>query len=132
MALINFKDLSDTTTPLTADNLNEIQKANIYSTDEIEIGEWLGKPLYRKVYTGIATGGNQVISAGITTFNIVNVFGYVVNASGTTLPIGHFNNGYGSIVYKTANSVGGDLILSSTSDIIGDFSIIIEYTKTTD
>ena len=51
MALIEFKDLPDTSTPITAENLNEIQKSNICSTSEIEVGKWIdNKPIYRKCF----------------------------------------------------------------------------------
>ena len=60
MDKINFQNLPNTTTPVNAYNLNKIQEnaenainevdnKTVYSTSETIVGEWLGKPLYRKV-----------------------------------------------------------------------------------
>lgn len=86
-----WKDLPDTSTPITADRLNNIEDGveylfeneskqgineysestndsyscnyvngvNTYSTDEIRVGTWMNKPLYRKVYSFSALSGNN-------------------------------------------------------------------------
>jgi hypothetical protein len=38
---------------------NYVNKLNTYSTDEIRVGTWMGKPLYRKVYILSAVAGNN-------------------------------------------------------------------------
>lgn len=97
MALIEFKDLPDTTTPLTADNLNnnfeyleaKIDSGEIYSTNEIKTNKTYiddnnnEKPVYRKtvIYTlpnDIAYSGNSSITFS---HNIEN-FDFCVEAKG--------------------------------------------------
>lgn len=56
MALIEFKNLPDTSTPLSAENLNnnfnELNNRDVYSTEEKVVGTWInGKPIYRIVYS---------------------------------------------------------------------------------
>ena len=88
-----WKDLPDTSTPITASRLNNIEDGveylfenseagieikneysnlqnsvyscnyansiNTYSTDEIRVGTWMNKPLYRKIYILSAVAGNN-------------------------------------------------------------------------
>lgn len=144
MEKIEFKDLPDTTTPLSASNLNTMQDnieeainvSDIYSTDEIVIGKWInGKPIYRKV---IATGNLTNNSAkniphGIDNVEqITQVTGFV-NYNTTVLPL-PYNNSFGNISYGIAIHATTSLI---TIYSYSDFStstgyIILEYTKTTD
>ena len=107
MQKINFQDLPNTTTPITATNLNTVQTnvenamkniytssttdtyscdyindRNTYSTSEINTGKtWIdGKPIYRKVfnYTGVFS---QVNGSDTTIGSIAN-FAEIVSLSG--------------------------------------------------
>ena len=71
MALVEFT--SNSAPYINADNLNEIQKSNIYSTDEIEIGKWIdNKPIYRKVIDlGVLPDTTvKAVSSGLIPTNI--------------------------------------------------------------
>lgn len=123
-------------TPLSAENLNymqdqiyeEIKKANTYSTEETVCGEWLGKPLYRKVFFG--TLSSPVIH-GLSNVNFVNSKAFYISSTGTYLPLAslrpqnqNFNCGY----YVTNTQI----VFDKSSDASGNVTVILEYTKTTD
>lgn len=110
--------------------INEVIDKLNYSTDEKIIGTWIdGKPLYRKVYSGVIKNTDkEVLQSDITNMNIIDAKGKVVNQNGTQLVLGHLNEGYGAIIYLYS----GALTLQHTSDITGNYHVILEYTKTTD
>ena len=136
MALVEFQDLPDTTTPVTANNLNKIQESNIYSTNEIEIGKWLNKPLYRKVLTvgAITTQTVQEISTPSNIDYLKTMEGMLIESSGNEIPINYINifgqgNDIGAMYVKTESKI--KLKCWANYDITSGY-IIIEYTKTTD
>lgn len=129
MALVEFKDLPNTTTPLNAENLNKIQEANKYSTDEIEIGQWVdGKPIYRKVIRITLTTTQQSTSINVNNVSKIISFGGVTN---TGLPINFYfqpANTFISTFVDTNNIY--NICSSGYSGNTAD--VILEYTKTTD
>ena len=122
---------------ITGENIiNNIQ--GNYSTDEIRIGTWMGKPLYRKVIkTTMAetsqsgTYVNKVVPIGLRTD-----FGYVEKAiliSGTQcMALPYINNaGYSTKCFMNENS---QFVLANGNSGFNNCETygIIEYTKTTD
>ena len=107
---------------------NYANKLSTYSTDEIRIGTWMNKPLYRKVFTGNISSS---ISHGLTNVDFVNSYGYVISGSGAFLPLPslrtinpEYNIGY----YVSENYITFDKGGSAS----GTATITLEYTKTTD
>lgn len=140
MSIITFEDLPSTNTPINAENLNnnfnELNQANIYSTDEIIIGTWFGKPLYRKVLeiTGLPNNNQETYSHNITNADkvfVVNAWSLFFQDNNPILSpmptswdnnelVGTFSNRNFVAVKTNANF----------SDRVGIF--VLEYTKTTD
>lgn len=110
-----------------------VTNATTYSTDEIRIGTWMGKPLYRKVYTGNL--GDATIAHGLTNFKIARLYGNYYNSSpGNWFPIPSVrptNPDYALGVYINSTSINferGSGVQSSSMLV----EIVLEYTKTTD
>lgn len=113
--------------------------SDVYSTDEIQIGYYNNKPLYRKVFTGITVSNttSPVEYADLSSLNIdkcISIKGGIY-PSGTTIPWG-----YASIIEGTSyhanvwirNNNSKLTILTSTSWGSVTYIAILEYTKTTD
>lgn len=145
MQKIEFKDLPDTTTPIDADNLNDLQDnveeaidlTNTYLADEIVIGKWLGKPLYRKVInTGaLPNATTNDIPYYINNIDkIINIKGYAFRSSDNfTIPLPFSSPD--NIIYSVSLGVLGNNIRISTATDRTAFTesyAILEYTKTTD
>ena len=143
MGLIKFKDLPNTDTPINAENLNynfnELNKDNIYSTEETFTGKyWIdGKKIYRKV---VSVSNKEIssaasISTGITNLNeLISLNGIYTNISGGTKTPYPLTQNTGTIlncVYYQGN-IGfvGNETYSASPDRIHTF--ILEYTKTTE
>ena len=143
MALIEFKNLPDTSTPLSAENLNnnfnELNNRDVYSTEEQCIGKWIdGKPIYRKVVQftiGAINTANQH-SLGITAQAIVGWKGYFKNSSNQYWPMDNFyvDGSTTSGIWVFADAANGILYEQHNySYPTGkQATVIIEYTKTTD
>lgn len=103
---------------------------NVYSTSEVVIGEWLGKPLYRKVIEFGALPNNtyKVVNSNISNVDkIINTNGIAIRSDKTTLPIPYTNN---IELYITSSQ---QVSITTTSDRSAfNAYITIEYTKTTD
>lgn len=137
----------DEQTPVTANNLNEMQNIlndniseevlDVYSTTEQRIGTWTnGKPLYRKVITGTKVSGTELA------ITVDNNLDEIVMTYGGRLIRTDLNRGYAIPVYESSNVyVRVELkqdtkqiaIVSSTGQYSnGNVSIVVCYTKTTD
>lgn len=108
----------------------------VYSTEEVKIGTWIdGKPLYRKVYDGIALSGSETIVDTISGIDVKMIYGWLVRESASFIqPFGSYvamdNTStsrvfYGSPYIKV--QAGADY---QTKNITA--RVIVEYTKTTD
>jgi len=107
---------------------NYVNKLNTYSTDEIRIGTWMGKPLYRKVFTGNISSS---IEHGLTNVNFVNSYGYVISGTGNFMPLPSLRVAYPNynIGYYVTNQ---NIVFEKGSEASGTATITLEYTKTTD
>lgn len=143
MALIEFKNKPNTTTPINANNLNhnfkELDERTNYSTEEQVVGTWIdGKPIYRKIVQftiGAINTANQH-SLGLTAETIVGWKGYFKNNDNQYWPIDNF--------YTDSNGTNGIWVFVDAKNGIlyeqHNYSypngkkafITIDYTKTTD
>lgn len=105
-----------------------------YSTDEQVIGTWVdGKPLYRKVWTGVAynadgTLANNIdIGSDIATVTKLERVRYL-ESNGVKY---HYSGPDRGEVYVDGPSIKGK-INSGGNMVAGTYTIILEYTKTTD
>lgn len=115
---------------------NYVNRLETYSTDEIRVGTWINKPLYRKVYYVNAFANNSNVYLDINVENVDTVIsanGYAKNSSHTEtifLNSSYSNTIYDAIVWEESTN---KLRLHSTSDRSGYSGYVwIEYTKTTD
>lgn len=105
-----------------------------YSTDEQVIGTWVdGKPLYRKVWTGVAYNADGTLAnnidigsdiATVTKFERVRY----LESNGVKY---HYSGPDRGEVYIDGPSIKGK-INSGGNMVAGTYTIILEYTKTTD
>lgn len=136
MSLIKFQDLPNTDTPINAENLNhnfaELNKANIYSTEEKIIGIWKdGKPIYRKVVeftTALVSGDNTI---NISTPNIGKLIRGDLSQKGQNYSFPYFTTAgkftfLQNVTYNYINIRTNDSWSSNT------WELILEYTKVTD
>lgn len=144
MVKIDFKNLPDTTTPITADNMNTLQdnvetainesKIDIYSTTEQRVGTWIdGKPVYSKTFEVSLSNDSNITQA----HNISNVSKIWIDENKTFIwggSEGLTGNWYysssdwartwvnpTSIRFRSPSSIGGRTLY-----------ITLNYTKTTD
>lgn len=146
MQKINFQDLPNTTTPINASNLNQVQTntenainvLNTYSTSEQTIGTWIDdKPLYRKVFQ-IPTISSSPYSINISTLNIDEVIS--INGSYTTgtgnekdkIPLSTWFSSTYNIATTIKIGTGNISVAWGGWSSITSGIIILEYTKTTD
>ena len=164
-----WKDLPDTSTPITADRLNNIENGveylfenesshaineysqsttdsyscnyvnniNTYSTDEIRVGTWMNKPLYRKVFTG--TLGTEEVNIAISSLSCDFCYlekGILISNGG---PIYVIPTSYDVVeshttfeIHLSQNKCRLQNGSSSSPYLRGTYYIILEYTKTTD
>lgn len=101
----------------------EINKRNSYSEEEVVIGEYLGKPLYRR---GFINQNISAVKGWISTSISVANMKKIVRVNG----IDASENDCTGLIQLTQKSSGYLRLL--TTDVWGISDVFIEYTKTTD
>ena len=131
-----IKELSNKVDTNTSE-IQNIKDAEVYSTDEIRIGTWMGKPLYRKVIQYNKTT-NEQIDLNLSTYGIENVENIWLNQNSF---IKTNNNEWKAVntyesdyyfTYCTFPSANSFRLSSNSHYALGLWNLIIEYTKTTD
>lgn len=119
----------------------EVDNPNVYSAEEKVIGEWFGKPLYRKVITGNMpktqiSGGvyAEYVQTGLSNCKIRNFYGMCHQENGEQsfpFPITNNDNIKNQVQALFPNC--SQLTLTSFFNWNGYIAdITLEYTKTTD
>lgn len=109
-----------------------LEKSNVYSTEETVIGKWIdGKPIYRKVFTGTTATFSTYASETLISFyteKIINAYGYIIDSSNN---IEHLVPSSTSKVLRRNESL---IRLDTTLTELASqpYTLIVEYTKTTD
>lgn len=143
MALIEFKNLPDTSTPLSAENLNhnfnELSNRDARSTEEQVIGTWLGKPLYRKVIS-VDTHMNKKLEFGHGVENFEKIWidvsnSYIFdNTNKISFPListsyyEDFSQRFSAMIYNNVIVLNSDGVWNTNWTKV----ITLNYTKTTD
>lgn len=123
---------------------SQAEVTNVYSTTEQVVGTWIdGKPIYRKVFSGTTPSSSTNTDLhDITSLNLdscVSLSGYV--KSGTYVPMNNsinIQNTYMagficSIFLKSSSGIYTHIRGGFGSDVQNSpYTIILEYTKTTD
>jgi hypothetical protein len=113
---------------------------NNYSSSEIVVGQFLGKPLYRKVIKLTTTQNNDTKTYDLTSLSISEI----KHIYGATHFPGYTRNLYdtyaanGTVMEFTGAYISGNTLTFKSyhnnpgATFYGDVEIVIEYTKTTD
>lgn len=111
------------------------EQKDTYSTNEIKVGTWVdGKPVYRKVIEGVTSGTPDTEYVIHTISNIkktVSYYGSVLDNNMVSHKIGAYLSAqYNSVVFVDTS---GNVYMRHGSAMVNkSYSLIIEYTKTTD
>lgn len=104
--------------------------ANVYSYDEKIVGDWFGKPLYRKVVEEAfgSYSSAHLVPIGVTNYTPVNYQAFRIAPDGTTIKAFNqqSNSGYWLSVEKFA---ADGIYYRSAGWTSGTFRAIVEYTK---
>ena len=123
-------DLNAETFNQLQDNIEEaIEETNTYSEEEVVVGTFLGKPLYRKVLTGTISSSTTAIS--LEHKNLISIKGEIIGNNGGTNSISYYYSS-DNYSYVYSHSYSEVRILASSSNHNKEYYIIVEYTKTTD
>lgn len=115
-----IKELSEQVGINTSD-IQNIKDAEAYSTDEIRVGTWMNKPLYRKVVQNNVIGTS--VNHGILNIDeITDIKLIVLQQSGLYSPQNSDSIYMGDTDY---------IVYLQTTNVL-NYKIIVEYTKTTD
>lgn len=118
---------------------NYVNNLHTYSTDEIRVGTWLGKPLYRKVIqTTIPTSGNnQNVSFQNNVAIMKSVTGFALQSAsgGVNLILPYISMTNSWSIYTYYNRANQELVIENSGTTFMNNTtcyLIAEYTKTTD
>lgn len=149
--VVVFKDESTPSTPAPrdADRLGGFLPSHFYSgsysTEEQVVGTWIdGKPIYRRVLTGMFDNNGETVTQFVGTgfLNSFNASSYdidcLINYQGELFFDGKgrvpipciFNTGQFINVYY--NYITDEIQIRHSAQYIGNFYLVLEYTKTTD
>lgn len=107
----------------------------IYSTEEVQIGTWLGKPLYRVIVEKTiqnTVGESKPVFTKNNTFDIKSVYGIYKNTYGHVYSIPTSTQSSGLVITWTYGDIGINVTSYRSDFLEGIVIFIIEYTKTTD
>lgn len=118
---------------------NLILDAQIYSTEEKQVGVWTDKkPLYAKTYTAVITSGTQWIDTGLDSGDlIVKSEGTLEQNNGQILTLASGDTGAGAgintfIVGVVTPSKWSCLFRTTSNDARGNLTLTLYYTKGSD
>ena len=131
---INMNLSSAYTTNLQQEINDSFKENNIYSTTETVVGTWLGKPIYRKVFTGTLPTGSGENTFNFSGINIINFYGEIKATSGATFLINTYYTPLPAYSISSWIDNSGNLKIEcgSNYNTSSKYFIIVEYTKTTD
>lgn len=122
-----IKDVVDKITKNTSD-IEQLKLSNVYSTEEVIIGKYFGKNLYRKtIDRGKSLSSFEHNIKNVESIFINNDHTYRVHTSGNCISLNA--SGAGSYVYVNKTTV----TINNTSGASPDkVYVTLEYTKTSD
>ena len=118
--------------------VQNLNNPNYSTTEQKTGGTWIdGKPIYRKVIDGLnapsTTSWTTVISTGLENVDtMVKIYGIMVTSDNYQIVLPWAEQGY-TIVHRFYNTNKSVLIkLNATNFYNFPYTLILEYTKTTD
>ena len=125
---LNTTDKTSVIDAINEVNTNQINSST-YSTDEIVVGTWLGKPLYRKVIVqnGVSDG-NVSIPHNISNIKMCTKASLYANSGNLTYKDGN------ELFKLILNTIDTQNINITTTNAFNNWKLyfILEYIKTTD
>lgn len=112
-----------------------VDKKQTYSTDEIVVGTWLGKPLYRKVidFGDLPNITYKDVSINIyDEIDVMRIYGTGISSNGNKLPIPYAGGGSYDIAISYQHTTKSVRIQTYSDRSSMSAQVVIEYTKTTD
>lgn len=112
-----------------------VDKKQTYSTDEVVIGTYNNKPLYRKIISGKLPTGNGTNNFTITDGVITKYDGLVKSSYGSWFPLNIYytsDTTYNISSFCNASRNNLYVVCGSQYNTNSDYEITLEYTKTTD
>lgn len=131
----NVVDNLDSNSTTDAPSVRATKQMSIYSTDEVVVGTWRGKPLYRRIYdTGyLPNNGTSVIAQLDTTWRLRRFECCVYNEdNGFTLTLPATSTVSAETMSIYVDASGNLTIRTGTNRSSYKGDAIVEYTKTTD
>jgi len=107
--------------------------SSTYSTEETKIGTWIdGKTIYRKVINGTIPNSASIVQIALTADTLIKDDISYISSSGFKVNRGHTEEGI--VQFDSTLNPNGNLYFSTLSnDAKGKtYTLIVEYTKTTD
>lgn len=118
-----------------APSVRAVNDRNTYSTDEKIIGYWIdGKPIYRRVISGVYQSGTTLVSNVST---LIHAYGCGDVGTGAIRTIPYYEIYDNRVYLLDIRKNGNNVIVNaqnngSSASTSSGTNIIIEYTKTTD
>ena len=138
----NITGLNTTDKTSIVNAINELVEQNTYSTTEIVVGTYFGKPLYRKGFSGtlITSSGNIATELMSGVSDLARFGGQTVATDGVKYGLTSTNTSGSSGSNVQAQAFSRMIVLSngtlrldcSHSFSAGSYKVWAEYTKTTD
>lgn len=112
--------------------VESVPAENVYSTEETRIGTWIdGKPLYRRVITGLVESNLQFISMNTSEIEVKFINGTLAK-SYSVIPI-NFPNELTYRTYSYVDYLNSRVVISCPDAYVGTtYNIVLEYTKIID
>lgn len=113
---------------------------SLYSEEEVRIGTWLGKPLYRRIFqTSSPSVVNQEATIATLPYNIElkNIYGITKDIYNGIIPVNfYYKVDTDSVTYYVScfirNNVNIAMTISNSIYASRPVTVVLEYTKTTD
>lgn len=114
-----------------AGDVEDLKEGEIYSTDEVKIGKWLGDDLFRKVYHVAALPNTTTLDVptGLTDVNYISVRGSAYG-DGNVLPLPYSAPGSLQSLIQISMSGNNIRIVTGQDRSNREADIVVEYTKT--
>lgn len=116
-----------------APSMSLVEELHTYSTEETKIGTWInGKTIYRKVIKGTIPNNVSIVQIDLTADTLIKDDISYISSSGFKVNRGHTEEGI--VQFDSTLNPNGNLYFSTLSnDAKGKmYTLIVEYTKTTD
>lgn len=135
--VINSMDGSQTDLAPSVDSVKKyVDNKNTYSTEEVVIGTYLGKPLYRKVLTGMLPTGKGENSFNLSSECLIKTkYGRIKSTLGAIFELDTYyisSNAYSISSWITADEHGLKVECGANYSTDSKYEITVEYIKTTD